>query len=147
MFHSLYGINYSVFRICVPYGNMLSSQLSYGTLSFFLDKALSKEPISLFGDGSLKRTFTHVMDVCRQVVEVAELPASDGQCFNIDGETFSLKDTAEMIGEKYGVPVVFREWPARALQLESGDTIFDSSRIRQLLNPTINYSLKEWINS
>lgn len=146
MFRNLHGIDYSVFRICIPYGTLVSNSLSYGTINFFLEKALKKEPIGLFGDGSLKRTFTHVMDVCRQIVEVSFLPESEGQCFNVDGETLSLLQIAEMIGKKYNVPVQFKEWPAKALQLESGDTIFDASKIRKLFPDTLTYSLHEWIN-
>lgn len=147
MFRSFYGLDYSVFRICVPYGNVVGGKLSYGTISFFLDKAAKKEPIVLFGDGNLQRSFTHVMDICRQIVEVSEMPEANGQCFNLDGETFSLKEIASTIGEKYGVPVNHVEWPEKALKLESGDTIFDAARIRNFLPATLNYSLKEWINS
>lgn len=146
MFRNLYDIDYSVFRICVPYANMLGGKFSYGTIGFFMDKAMQQLPVTLYGDGRLKRTFTHVMDVCRQMIEVAIKPESNGVCFNIDGETFSLLEIASLIGEKYGVPVVKQEWPEKALLLESGDTIFDASRIRALLPGTIQYSLKEWIN-
>lgn len=147
MFRNLYGIDYSIFRICVPYGNVAGGKLSYGTISFFLDRAKNGEPISLFGDGNLRRTFTHVMDACRQIVEVSEAEQGNGECFNVDGETFSLKEIALMIGKKYGVDVVSKEWPTKALKLESGDTIFDGSKIRKLLPQTLNYSLQEWINS
>jgi UDP-glucose 4-epimerase len=146
MFRNLYGLDYSIFRICVPYGNIVGGQLSYGTISFFLGKAMKKEPIVLFGDGNLKRTFTHVMDVCRQIIEVSEMPESNGHCYNIDGETFSLKGIATIIGEKYDVPVQYSQWPEKALKLESGDTIFKASKIKQLLPNTLNFSLQEWIN-
>lgn len=146
MFRNLYGIDYTVFRICVPYGNAVGGQLSYGTIGFFLDRATKSEPISLFGDGRLKRTFTHVMDVCRQIVDVAELAESNGQCYNTDGETYSLLDVAGIIGKKYNVPVVFKEWPAKALQLESGDTIFDPTRIKKMISPTLYHAFQQWIN-
>ena len=98
MFRNLYGQPYVIFRICVPYGNVVGGMLSYGTVGFFLNKAMGNEPITLFGDGNLKRTFTHAMDLCRQIVEVAAMPESNGHCFNPAGETFSLKEVATMIG-------------------------------------------------
>ncbi|AKQ47450.1 hypothetical protein TH63_02820 [Rufibacter radiotolerans] len=146
MFRNLYGIEYTIFRICVPYGNIVGGQLSYGTISFFLGRAMKKEPIVLFGDGNLKRTFTHVMDVCRQIIEVSEMPESNGHCYNIDGETFSLKGIASIIGEKYDVPVQYSQWPEKALKLESGDTIFNASKIIKIFPHTLNFSLQEWIN-
>ncbi|GAA4321382.1 NAD(P)-dependent oxidoreductase [Flaviaesturariibacter amylovorans] len=147
MYRNLFGFDYTVFRVCVPYANLVAKSLSYGTISFFLDRAQKGEPITLFGDGALKRTFTHVHDICRQIVEVAALDGSNGETFNVDGETYSLKDIATMIGNKYGVPVQFVPWPEKALKLESGDTIFNGSKISSLYPHTTTYALSEWIHA
>lgn len=147
MHRNLFGIEYTVFRVCVPYGNLMASALSYGTVGFFLGKAQKGEDIMLFGDGALQRTFTHVWDVCRQIVEVGGMAESTGRVFNIDGETFSLKEIAALIAGKHGVQCNFTPWPAKALKLESGDTIFDSSRIRALLPQTLTYSVEKWIHA
>lgn len=145
MYRNLFGFDYSVFRVCVPYANIVAGALSYGTVGFFLAKAQKGEPISLFGDGELKRTFTHVMDICRQILLVSGMPESSGRVFNIDGETYSLKEVATLIARKYNVPLQFVPWPEKALKLESGDTIFDGTRIRSLLPQTITSSLQKWI--
>ncbi|TCZ73131.1 NAD-dependent epimerase/dehydratase family protein [Flaviaesturariibacter aridisoli] len=147
MYRNLFGLDYTVFRVCVPYANLVAGALSYGTVGFFLGKAQNGEAISLFGDGGLKRTFTHVWDICRQVVEVSALPESSGCVFNTDGETFSLKEAAGLIAGKYGVELRYVPWPEKALQLESGDTIFDGSRIRSLFPNTLTFSLQEWIHA
>ncbi|RYY82603.1 MAG: NAD-dependent epimerase/dehydratase family protein [Chitinophagaceae bacterium] len=147
MYRNLFGLDYTVFRVCVPYANLVAGALSYGTVGFFLGKAQKGEAISLFGDGGLKRTFTHVWDICRQVVEVSALPESSGRVFNTDGETFSLKEAAGLIAGKYGVELQYVPWPEKALQLESGDTIFDASRIRSLFPNTLTFSLQEWIHA
>ena len=34
-----FGITYTIFRICVPYGNLINESYSYGTLGFFLNNA------------------------------------------------------------------------------------------------------------
>jgi UDP-glucose 4-epimerase len=146
MYRNLYGFNYSVFRICVPYGHVIEGKFSYGTISFFLDKARKKEPIGLYGDGNLKRTFTHVMDICRQVVDVSEMPESNGNVYNVAGETFSLKEIATLVAAKYSVDVAFNDWPEKALKLESGDTIFDSTKISSLLDPVLEYRFNDWLN-
>lgn len=146
MYRNLFGVDYTVFRVGVPYANMVGGDLSYGTIGFFLGKAQKGENILLFGDGGLQRSFTHVWDVCRQIVEVAALPESSGCVFNIDGETFCLRNAAALIADKYGVDLQFTPWPAVPLKLESGDTIFDSSRIRSLLPQTLTRSLQKWIH-
>ena len=66
-----YGIPYTICRICVPYGNMLSGDYSFGTVGAFLRRAKAVENISLYGGGTIKRTFTHIEDVCYQIVNAA----------------------------------------------------------------------------
>ncbi|MBN8569601.1 MAG: NAD-dependent epimerase/dehydratase family protein, partial [Ignavibacteria bacterium] len=56
MYNNMYGLSYIVFRICVPYGNLVGDEYSYGTVGFFLNKAAKGENITLYGDGSQKRT-------------------------------------------------------------------------------------------
>jgi UDP-glucose 4-epimerase len=148
MYRNLYEQPYSVFRICVPYGNAFKSELSYGTISFFLGRAMKGEAISLFGDGTLKRTFTHVEDICEQIVAASLKPESNGHTYNIDGETYSLGEVAAVMGAKYGVPVSFAAWPDKALRLESGDTIFDATKIRGLPGGAhLKHSLDKWIHN
>ena len=147
MYQNMFGLNYTIFRIGVPYGKVVDGHLSYGTVGFFLDRATSGKPIILFGDGQVKRTFTHVMDVCHQVVETAAFAESSGECFNIDGETFSLAEVAGLIANRYDVQVQHTEWPALDLRLESGDTIFDAAKIRMVLPQTLICSLERWLRA
>lgn len=146
MHRNLFGLDYTVFRICVPYADLVESGQSYGTVGFFLAKAIKGENISLFGDGELRRTFTHVWDVCRQMVDVGSLPASSGGTYNIDGEDLSLKEVASAIAAKYNVGLSFLPWPETALKLESGDTVFDARRIRALFPITLTHRLEKWLH-
>jgi UDP-glucose 4-epimerase len=146
MYRNLYGFDFTVFRICVPYAHVIEGKFSYGTISFFLDKARRNEPIGLYGDGSLKRTFTHVLDICRQVVEVSGMPESNGQVYNVAGETFSLQQIARLVAAKYKVDVAFNEWPEKAWKLESGDTIFDGTKISRMIDPVLKYNFSDWLN-
>jgi UDP-glucose 4-epimerase len=147
MYKNVHGFDYTVFRIGVPYGMFVDGSLSYGTVGFFLDKATNGKSIILFGDGQVRRTFTHVMDVCRQVVETAAFEESSGQCFNIDGETYSLAEVAKLIANRYGVQVLRTEWPTLDLRLESGDTIFDAAKIRMIFPQTLTCSLERWLRA
>ena len=146
MFNAYYKIPFTVFRICVPYGNTLSNDYSYGTIGFFLTQAKNNKPITLYGGGALKRTFTSVSDISNQIINVSEQESSNTEAYNIGGETFSLIEIANLISKKYNVSVKHVEFPELALKLESGDTIFDSSKIEKLTN--INQvSLLDWINN
>ena len=141
-YHNTHRINYTIFRICVPYGNSFDEDYSYGTIGFFLNKAKSGDDIPLYGGGELKRTFTHVIDLSRIIVESSFNKVSDNQIFNIgSNDNLSLKVVAELIASKYHVNVKYISWPEDALKIESGDTIFCDDKIRNLLNIEYKYSI------
>ncbi len=140
-----YGIPYTTYRICVPYGNMLSGDYSFGTIGAFLRRAKSGENISLYGGGTIKRTFTHIEDVCYQIVNAAFNQRDKEQIYNIGGETLSLHDAAQIIADKYGVKVLSVEWPEKDLLIESGDTYFDDAKIRAAIQPIEYKRLKDFV--
>jgi len=133
-YHDSFDIPYTIFRICIPYGNLLSSDYSFGTVGFFIKQAKTGKDITLYGGGTIKRTFTHMEDLCYQVVEGASRSESNGQIYNIGGETLSLGEAATIIAKKYGVSVKAIPWPERDLRIESNHTYFDDSKIQSLLN-------------
>lgn len=133
-YHDSFDIPYTVFRICIPYGNLLSADYSFGTVGFFIKQASVGKDITLYGGGNIKRTFTHMEDLCRQVIYGASCPESDGEIYNVGGETLSLYDAAIIIAKKYGVDVTAVPWPERDLRIESDHTYFDDSKIQSLLH-------------
>lgn len=139
-----FDIPYAVFRICIPYGNLLSTDYSFGTVGFFIKQASAGKDITLYGGGNIKRTFTHMEDLCYQVVEGAFNPNSNGEIYNIGGETYSLREAAEIIAAKFGTNVVDVPWPERDLRIESDHTYFDDTKIRSLLNFGEYKNLKEF---
>lgn len=132
-YHDSFNIPYTVFRICIPYGNLLSTDYSFGTVGFFIKQAKTGKDITLYGGGTIKRTFTHMEDLCYQVIEGAFAKGSDGGIYNVGGETLSLKEAAEIIAGIYGVKVTAVPWPERDLRIESNHTYFDDTKIQALL--------------
>ncbi|MDF1672018.1 MAG: NAD(P)-dependent oxidoreductase [Vicingaceae bacterium] len=138
-----HNINYTIFRVCVPYGNSFEDGYSYGTIGFFIGLAKSGENITLYGDGELKRTFTHVDDLSRIIVDSSFNKNSDNQIFNIgSNDNLSLKEVAKLIADKYSVGITYVPWPKDALEVESGDTVFSDDKIRNSLNVSYNNSIK-----
>lgn len=137
-----FDIPYTIFRICVPYGNILDNNYSFGTVGSFLKMATENRDITLYGGGAVKRTFTHIYDLCYQMVEGSLNSESDNQIYNVGGETYSLHDAAVIFAQMYGVNVVAVPWPENDLRLESGHTYFDDSKIQNLLGPFIYKELK-----
>jgi UDP-glucose 4-epimerase len=145
MYENAFGLKYTIFRICVPYGTLIEGETSYGTIGFFLNKAMNGQNIPLYGDGSLRRTFTHVADICRILYETVKIKKSEGKIYNIGGENLSLLDLASKIANKYRVKVEFVLWPDLTIKIESGDTIFDSSLLDTMIKEDYKYRINEWL--
>lgn len=145
-YHDSFDIPYSVFRICIPYGNLLATDYSFGTVGFFIKQAKAGKDITLYGGGDIKRTFTHMKDLCFQIVEGAMKSESDGQIYNVGGEPLSLKQAAEIIAAKFGTKVVGVPWPERDLRIESYHTYFDDTKIQALLGGFSYKKLEDFSN-
>ncbi|MBK5970254.1 MULTISPECIES: NAD-dependent epimerase/dehydratase family protein [Thiorhodovibrio] len=140
-----FGLRYTIFRICVPYGNRFDDSFSYGTIGHFLGRARRGETIRLFGDGLLRRTFTHVDHLCAQIATALSHPGAIDQVFNIGGETLSLKQAAQLIADRLQVAVEHVPWDSDALRIESGSTVFDSARIEAIVGQDRSYRLQDWV--
>lgn len=128
-----FGIPYAVARICVPYGNLVDNDYAYGTIGFFLKQLNAGLPITLFGGGTMRRTFTHVTDICRAVDFLAQ-PTTPSGIYNIGGEVFALCEVAQSLVQQSGKGTILSApWPEDSERLESGDTVFDSSKLDALL--------------
>lgn len=140
-------IKYTIFRICVPYGNLLDNNYSYGTIGFFLGRALKGESITIYGDGSLKRTFTHVSDIVNIILDGIQLDSTINDVYNIgSNDNLSLQEVANLVALKYEVQLDFVDWPKEALEIESGDTIFNDEKLKNEINYNYKHSLSQWIS-
>jgi len=148
MYANFFDINYTIYRICVPYGNVFDQNYSYGTIGFFLNRAMRDENITLYGEGEPKRTFSHVEDICQLIINSIHLPETINETFNIgSNDNRDLLSVAQQIARKYKVGVDFVDWPDAARRLESGDTMFDGSKLQNLLNYSYKYHINDWIDS
>lgn len=144
-FHRAYGIQYSIFRICIPYGTLIPQASSYGTAEFMLSKATKGENITLYGDGSVRRTLTNIEDLCITLIEGALSEQCANDVFNIGGEDYSLKEMAELIAQKYGVEVDYVHWPDIAMKIESGNTVFDSEKLDRIIGALTKSKFTDWL--
>jgi UDP-glucose 4-epimerase len=144
-YNNYFGINFNVFRICIPYGNFFDDNYSYGTVGAFLKKAKAGEDLVLYGTGEQKRTFTHIEDLCLQIVHTIEQPITNNNIYNIEGETFSLYEIAIFISNKFKLKIKFVEWPEIEKKFETGDTIFLANRINKILKYQLKNSFEKWV--
>ena len=146
-FHRAFDIQYTILRICIPYGTLVPGASSYGTADFMLSNATKGRNISLYGDGSLRRSLTYIEDLCISIIEAAKSDKCANDVYNIGGENYSLKEMAELIASKFGVEIDYVPWPNMALVIESGNTVFDSEKIERLIGKKSSKSFSEWIKT
>ena len=145
-YHDSFDIPYTIFRICVPYGNLLSADYSYGTVGSFIEQSIKRKEITLYGGGTVKRTFTHIKDLCYQITHAAFHPGSTGNIYNVGGESLSLHDAATIIANRFNARLTSVPWPRKDLRLESGHTYFDDSKIQALLGRESYKRLEDFAN-
>jgi UDP-glucose 4-epimerase len=64
----------------------------------FVKQALSGEPITVYGDGTQRRSFTWVGDVVEAMIKLIQYPAAYGEVFNIGHtEEISIYELAELV--------------------------------------------------
>jgi len=64
----------------------------------FVRQALMEQDITVYGDGSQTRCFTHVSDVVKALIKVAEHPNAVGEVYNIGSDReITIMDLAERI--------------------------------------------------
>src|SRR5918994_655215 len=69
----------------------------------FVRQALAGQPITIFGDGTQRRSFTYVGDVVRAMVALIREPRAIGQVFNIgNGHEISINALAAKVKELTG---------------------------------------------
>lgn len=141
-----YGTRFTVFRICVPYGQTMPGARAYGTMDHFLSQALKNGQIKIYGDGSQRRTFTHINDLTSALIRAGLDSASDGVTYNIGGgDVLSIGEVADRIAEKFSATVERVPWPDFDLRLESGDTIFDSSLLDSQFHIGYEKTFDHWL--
>jgi len=71
----------------------------YGmVLPTFVRQALRGQPITIYGDGSQSRSFTHVSDAVHALIQLMQHPAAVGEVFNIGSEAeMRIADLAELV--------------------------------------------------
>ena len=93
------------------YGPRLRPDLA---LSIFTSKILNDEPITIYGDGSVRRDFTHVFDICDGLFAALNLPAAVGETFNLGhSEPVAIIDLVRMIENAIGKQAQITFQPGR----------------------------------
>jgi UDP-glucose 4-epimerase len=100
----LRGVPVTALRLGTAYGLGMRPN---SVFEIFINKALHGEPITIQGDGSQGRQFTHASDIARAFVAAAKSDAR-GMALNVvSSEVISIKQLAELVTERFPTEVTY----------------------------------------
>lgn len=113
LYGNLYGIKHVVLRVANPYGERQRLETAQGAVAAFLHKALSDNPIEVWGDGKVTRDYVYVGDVADAFVKAITYEGSQ-TVFNISsGQGLCLNELIDKVENVVGRQVERIYKPAR----------------------------------
>ena len=145
-YHDRFGQPYIVLRICVPFGDISDSGYSYGTIGFFMSNVREGKPITVYGDGSCRKTYTSIDDVCDIAARCIDASVPSG-VYNVGGHEYTLREVAEMICARTGATWVSVPFPESARRVEMGNIAMDSAKLDAAIGKTEYHRLSDSIDA
>ena len=127
LYKHLRGLDYAVLRLANPYGERQSPLRALGALTVFLYRALKRQDIEIWGDGSVTRDFIYVRDVASAVYLATVSPISG--TYNVGtGIGLSLRDIVAKISHVTGLELSIRWFAPRPFDVQR--IVLDSTKLR-----------------
>ena len=145
-YNARFGVPYVVLRICVPFGDVSDSGYSYGTIGFFMSNVRDGKPITVYGDGSCRKTYTSIDDVCDIAWRCVCASVPSG-VYNVGGHEYTLREVAEMICARTGATWVSVPFPESARRVEMGSIAMDSGKLDAAIGKTEYRRLSDSIDA
>jgi UDP-glucose 4-epimerase len=103
VYNNAYGVRATVLRLTNTYGpRQLMKHNRQGFLPWFVRQVLDDEEIQIYGDGQQRRDFTYVDDVVDAFLLVGCTSHTDGEIYNLGGESATLLEVAKLLIEIAG---------------------------------------------
>jgi UDP-glucose 4-epimerase len=95
----IFGLDYVVFRPHNVYGSKQNIWDRYrNVVGIFMNQILNDEPMTIFGDGSQIRAFSHIDDIVPVLAKGIDSQSLSGEILNVGGEQpIMIKDLAYMV--------------------------------------------------
>jgi len=113
--HEMFGLDYIVFRPHNVYGERQNIGDRYrNVIGIFMNELMKGEPMTVFGDGSQQRAFTHIDDVAPIIAASVDYPAAHGQIFNVGADTpYTVGHVAQVVAAAMETECVIKHLDAR----------------------------------
>jgi UDP-glucuronate 4-epimerase len=98
-------------RLFSVYGPRLRPDLA---MSIFAGRIIRGEPVTLFGDGSVRRDFTHVSDICRGLSAALSTPGIESEIFNLGhNQPIAMREVIRHLEAGLGRRAILQTRPGR----------------------------------
>ena len=139
VYYNLYGLETISLRYFNVYGDRQPLKGQYApVIGLFLKQYNEGKPLTVVGDGSQRRDFTHISDVVRANIIASELSDGFGEVYNIGyGSNYSIIDIANIISND------IKFIPSRIGEVQ--ETLASNEKFKGLTGWKPKVSLIEWL--
>lgn len=111
----MFGLNYIIFRPHNVYGELQNLSDRYrNVIGIFMNQVMAGEAMSVFGDGTQTRAFSHIDDVAPVIARAPSVEAAYNDIFNVGADTpYTINDLAAEVAAAFGVRPQIRYLDAR----------------------------------
>jgi UDP-glucuronate 4-epimerase len=140
-YHVLHGLNIVCVRPFSVYGPRVRPDLA---VAIFTRAILDGRPLPLFGDGSIRRDFTYVTDICEGLWSALTVPGIEGESINLgNDQPVTVRGLIAILEQALGRKALIDQ--RREVPGEMPVTHADLSKARRLLSYDPTTSLEDGI--
>jgi UDP-glucose 4-epimerase len=139
VYYNLYGLETISLRYFNVYGDRQPLKGQYApVIGLFLKQYNEGKPLTVVGDGSQRRDFTHISDVVKANILASEVTHGFGEVYNIGyGSNYSIIDIANMISND------IKFIPSRVGEVQ--ETLASNAKFKDLTGWMPEVSLMKWL--
>jgi UDP-glucose 4-epimerase len=102
--HEMFGLEYVIFRPHNVYGERQNIADRYrNVVGIFMNQLMKGEPMSVFGDGSQQRAFTHINDVAPVIAASVDFSGARNELFNVGADQpYTVNELAQVVADAMG---------------------------------------------
>ncbi|MDH3605101.1 MAG: NAD-dependent epimerase/dehydratase family protein, partial [Candidatus Tectomicrobia bacterium] len=141
---AMFGLDYVIFRPHNVYGERQNIGDRYrNVVGIFMNQLLRGEPMTIFGDGTQTRAFTHISDVASIVAESVQVPAARNEIFNVGSDqSHTVNYLAQVVAQVMGCECRVQHLDARQ---EAKDVFSDHRKIERVFGTRKTISLEDGV--
>lgn len=144
LYRYMYGLDYRIIRLSNPYGPYQRPNGILGAITTFTYKAIKKEKIIVYGDGTVIRDFIYIDDAIKAIENIVN-GENEHRIYNVGcGYGTSLNKVLEIIESTLGVDLNIEYCPGRIVDVP--ENFLDISRYEKYYGKLSLISLREGID-